>query len=232
MFHARRSRAGDFLRSQAVLFGLRAATVGVMAEERPYHIQTIYDLQADYSPEHFRFAIGECRKVIAQVIAEDNSSDQQIARVHILRYLDLQLSRAIRWAEDEADLMAVVLRSEIELRSWAEFVSTGSKEAAAFLHEVNIDIQELHLKKDKAFPGAFQPLPAQIAGKRIDLKRTGDEEEYDFKLCSKLIHPTALMLNHPEATIGNPADKGYLAVEVLFYAWLIVHRFHDLVWHD
>src|SRR6266550_4524278 len=74
-----------------------------------------------YSPQHFRFAIGECRKVIAQLIAKDNSSDQQIARVHILRYLDLQLSRAIRWVEDEADLIAVVLRSQIELRSWANF---------------------------------------------------------------------------------------------------------------
>ena len=202
------------------------------AEERPYHIQAIYDLKADYSPDHFRFAIGECRKVIAQLVAVDNSSDQQVARVHILRYLDLQLSRAVRWAEDEADLMAVVLRSQIELRLWADFVSKGPKEAADFLHEVNIDIQELHVKMDKAFPGALEPLPIQVAGKRVDLKRTGDEEEYDFKLCSKLIHPTALMLNHPEATITNQANKEYLAVEVLFYAWLIVNRFHDLVWHD
>src|ERR1039457_6034439 len=193
-------------------------------EEPPYPVQAVVDLANSFSAEHFRFAVTQCRDIIANVIAEDDRSDQQIARVHILRYLDLQLSRAARWIENEADLMAVVLRSEIELRSWAEFVSTGSKEAAAFLHEVNIDIQELNLKMDKAFPGAFQPLPAQIAGKRIDLKRTGDEEEYDFKLCSKLIHPTALMLNHPEATIGNPANKGYLAVEVLFYAWLIVHR--------
>ena len=88
-----------------------------MAEEkRPYHIQAIYDLKADYSPDHFRFAIGECRKVIAQLVAEDNSSDQQISRVHILRYLDLQLSRAVRWIEDEADLMAIVLRSQIECK--------------------------------------------------------------------------------------------------------------------
>lgn len=204
-----------------------------MAEEkRPYHIQAIYDLKADYSPDHFRFAIGECRKVIAQLVAEDNSSDQQIARVHILRYLDLQLSRAVRWIEDEADLMAIVLRSQIELRLWADFVSKGSKEAAIFLHEVNIDIQELHTKMDKAFPGALQPLPAKVTGKRLNPDRTSDEEEYDFKLCSKLIHPTALMLNHPEATITNQANKDYLAVEVLFYAWLIVNRFHDLVWHD
>ena len=92
-------------------------------QERPYHIQAIYDLQADYSTAHFRFAIGECRKVVAQLIADDHSSDQQIARVNILRYLDLQLSRATAWAEGEADLLAIVLRSEIELRGWAEFVS-------------------------------------------------------------------------------------------------------------
>jgi hypothetical protein len=203
-----------------------------MAEERPYHIQVIYDLKADYSPDHFRFAIGECRKIIAQLIAEDNSSDQQVARVHILRYLDLQLSRAVLWAEYEADLMAIVLRSQLELRSWAELVSKGPTEAAAFLHEVNVDIQELTLKMDKAFPDAVQALPARVAGRRTELKRTGDEEEYDFKLCSKLIHPTALMLNFPEATIGNLAIKEYLAVQVLFYAWWIVSQFHDLAWND
>jgi len=132
------------------------------------------------------------------------------------------------------------LRSQIELRSWAEFVSLGPKEAASFLYEVNIDIRELHLKDirelhlkmDKASPGALQPLPTLVAGKRTELKRSGDEEEYAFKLCSKLIHPTALMLNQPEATISNQANKEYLATEVLFYAWLIVNRFHDLVWHD
>jgi hypothetical protein len=202
------------------------------AEERPYHIQAIYDLKADYSPDHFRFAIGECRKVIAQLVAEDNSSDQQIARVKILRYLDLQLSRAVRWIDEEADLLAVVLRSQIDLRGWAEYVSTGSAEATAFLNEVNIDARELHEKMDKAFPGAVAPLPSQVSGKRILLKRTNDEEEYAFKLCSKLIHPSALMLNHPEVTITNEANKEYLAVEVLFYAWWLVSRFHDLVWHD
>jgi hypothetical protein len=39
---------------------------------------------------------------------------------------------------------------------------------------------------DKAFPGALQPLPVQVPGKRIKLTRSNDEEEYTFKLCSKL----------------------------------------------
>ena len=94
-------------------------------EEVPYQVTAINGLTENYSPANFRREIGECRKVIALVVAEDNTSDQQIARVHILRYLDLQLSRAMRWVEEEADLMALVLRSQIELRRWADFVSKG-----------------------------------------------------------------------------------------------------------
>ena len=103
--------------------------------ERPYHIQAIYDLKADYSPKNFRYAIGECRKVIEQVVADDYRSDQQIARVHILRYLDLLLSRAVAWVDGEADLLAVVLRSEIELRGWAEVVSESLERATKFLND-------------------------------------------------------------------------------------------------
>jgi hypothetical protein len=199
-------------------------------QEKPYHIAAIDDLQADYSPDHLRFALGECRKVIGLTIAEDNRSPQQVARVRILRYLDLQLSRAIAWAAREADLMAIVLRSQIELWAWAKFVAKGVTEAQQFLDETIIDAQELNDKMNRAFPGRIQPLPAVNFGNRISLKRANDDEEYDFKLCSKLIHPSSLMLNHPELTIDNNDHKAYLAVQVLLYAWLIVTTFHDLNW--
>jgi len=126
--------------------------------------------------------------------------------------------------------MAIVLRSQIDLRAWAEFVSTGPDEAAKFLHEVNIDIRELHEKMDKAYPGAMQPLPAGIKGKRVSFDRINDHEKYDYHLCSKLIHPSALLLLHPEATLQNAAYKEHLAVEVLFHGWWILHRFHNLNW--
>lgn len=201
-------------------------------QQRPYHIQAIYDLQADYSTANFHAAIGECRKVIAQLVAEDNSSDQQIARVNILRYLDLQLSRAMAWADGETDLLAVVLRSEIELRGWAEFVSESPEQATRFLNdEVVIDAHELDQNMRKAFPGAaFAALPSVPKAKRVAPPRIGEAVDYDFKLCSKLIHPSALMLNHPEMTIRNEGHKAYLGIEVLLYAWVIVTRFHDLNW--
>ena len=200
--------------------------------EHPYHIQAIYDLQANYSPEHFRYAVGECRKVIELLIADDDRSEQQIARVHILRYLDLLLSRAVVWIDGEADLLAIVLRSEIELRGWAELVSESPERAIRFLNDdVVIDAKELNEKMSKAFPGMIPTLPSMgKLGKREEPPRIGQSVDYDFKLCSKLIHPSALMLNHPELTIRNEDTKAYLAVEVLWYAWVIVSRFHDIVW--
>jgi hypothetical protein len=74
-------------------------------DEVPYPVTAVTDLANNHSAEHFRFAVGRCRDVIAKVVAEDNRSDQQIARVRILKHLDIQLSRAVRWIEEDADLM-------------------------------------------------------------------------------------------------------------------------------
>jgi hypothetical protein len=201
-------------------------------QQRPYHIQAIYDLQADNTTANFRTEIGECRKVIAQLSADDHSSDQQIARVNILRYLDLQLSRATAWADGEADLLAIVLRSAIELRGWAEWVSESPEQATKFLNEqVVVDAHELDQQMRKAFPGAaFPAMPNSPTAKRKDPPRIGETVDYDFKLCSKLIHPSAIMLNHPEMTIRSEDHKAHLRIEVLLYAWVIVTRFHDLNW--
>jgi hypothetical protein len=55
-------------------------------------------------------AIGICRSVIEKLIAEDHRSDQQRARYGTWTS---SFARAVRWVEDEADLMANVLRSLI-----------------------------------------------------------------------------------------------------------------------
>src|SRR5437879_2064028 len=112
--------------------------------DTPYQVTAIGDLASDYSAEHFRYAIGVCRSIIEKLIAEDNRSDQQRARFRILRYVDLQLARAVRWVEDEADLMSCVMRSLIELKFWAKFVSESEERATQFLNEANIDAKELY----------------------------------------------------------------------------------------
>ena len=67
--------------------------------EIPYHVMAISELAKDYSAAAFQVEIGQCREVIAKLVAEENRSDQQRARYRILRYLDLQLARSVGWVE-------------------------------------------------------------------------------------------------------------------------------------
>src|SRR5258706_13083502 len=109
-----------------------------------YPVQAVVDLAKNFSREHFEYAITQCRNAISQVIGEDNSSEQQIARVRVLKYVNLQLARAVRWIDQEADLMALVLRSLIELRSCAHLVSRCKNYAKHFLEEANTDSKEIY----------------------------------------------------------------------------------------
>jgi hypothetical protein len=76
----------------------------------------------------------------------------------------------------------------------------------------------------------FRCITQSSEAKRVDSPRIGEAVHYDFKLCSKLIHQSALMLKHPEMTIRSDDHKAHLRIEVLLYAWVIVIRFHDLNW--
>lgn len=200
-------------------------------QEYPYHVMAVTDLANNYSAEHFRFAIGHCRDVIAKLIAEDNRSDQQKARYRILRYLDLQLGRAVRWVEEEADLMAGVMRSLIELKFWAKFVSESPEMATQFLNEADIDTKELFERLEKLMPAeSDRPQLPPVAGKRVRVEPSGDQEALTWKMCSKLIHPSSWVINHFEETVQNPDNRQFLAIQVLLYGWGIVTIFHDIVW--
>jgi hypothetical protein len=197
----------------------------------PYHVLAIADLANNYSPAHFRFAVGRCRDVIAKLVAEDNRSDQQTARVRILTFLDLQLSRAVRWLEDDADLMAGVVRNLIELKFWAHFISEGPEKATRFLSEVSIDARELYERLEKlAPPGTYQLGMPVVGGKREPVAPSGAQESLLWKICSKLIHPSSWVINNLEGTIRNAFQRQVLATYVLYYAWGIVTIFHHIVW--
>src|SRR5208283_4810383 len=167
----------------------------------PYPVTAVSDLANNYSAEHFRFAVGHCRDVIARVLAEDNRSDQQIARVRILKYLDIQLSRAVRWVEGDADLMAGVMRSLIELKFLSEFVSESPAKATQFLSEAEIDARELFDRLEKVVPPVTYQLETPPQGKRVNVEQSGAQESLLWKMCSKLIHPSSWVINDLENTI-------------------------------
>jgi hypothetical protein len=197
----------------------------------PYPVIAVTDLANNYSPEHFRFAVGHCRDVIAKVIAEDDSSDQQIARVRILKYLDIQLSRAVLWAEEDADLMAGVMRSLIELKFWARFISSSPEKATQFLNEASIDARELYERLEKLVPpDTYQLETPLIQGRRVSVEPSGDKESLIWKMCSKLIHPSSWVINDLEGTIHNSHQRQVMAISVVYYGWGIIRLFHDIVW--
>ena len=199
--------------------------------EFPYPVVAVTDLANNYSSEHFRFAVGHCRDVIAKIIAEDNLSEQQIARVRILKYLDLQLSRAVRWIEEDADLMAGVMRSLIELKFWAHFISGNPEKATQFLNEASIDARELYERLEKLVPpDALQLEMPLIKGNRVTVAPSGTQESLIWKMCSKLVHPTSWVINDLEGTIYNAHQRQVLAIYVVYYGWGIITIFHDIIW--
>jgi hypothetical protein len=198
----------------------------------PYPVIAVSELANNYSPEHFRFAVGHCRDVIAKAIAEDDSSDQQIARVRILKYLDIQLSRAVGWIEEDADLMAGVMRGLIELKFWARFISSSPEKASRFLNESSIDARELYERLEKLVPpDTYQLETPLIQGRRVTVEPSGASESLIWKMCSKLIHPSSWVINDLEGTIHNSYQRQVMAIYVVYYGWGIVNIIvHKIVW--
>ena len=199
---------------------------------RPYPLVAVEELEQDYNPESLRYAITQCRNVIARVIADDDHSNQHIARVRILRYLDFQLSRGAKWADDDTDLMAFVMRNVLELLAWANFVSASDENAATFLQETDVDSKELltrfvKISEPDIVPDDLLKAVEAITSKRVSLRRADDHEEFIWKFCSKLIHPTALMLGTtPEDIIKSRELHRFFGVAFIMYAWRIIFVFH------
>jgi hypothetical protein len=198
----------------------------------PYPVQAIADLGEDFSAEHFRFAITQIRNNVAHVSGEDNSSDQQVARIKILKYLDLQLACAARWIDDSADLMALVLRRLIELRFYSDYVGEGQPEASRFLAEADTDSKEVYELMRRAFPDDMLIHDVPESEKRLTTKRQNAEEEVLFKLCSKFIHPSALTMYDLQATVLSEDYRQMFALRVVFYGWGILQMFHTITWTD
>jgi len=199
----------------------------------PYQVIAVTDLANNFTPDHFRFGVGQCRDVITRILTEDNrtDSDQQIVRLRMLKYLDVQLSRAVRWIDEGADLMASVTRSLIELRFWAQFVSESPEKAAQFLHETSIDARELYERIEKLAPcdPAQFEMP-EVEGKRVTVEPSGSRDALIWKLCSKLVHPSSWVINDLDGSLHNAFQRQVLATYVVHYSWLIITTFHHLNW--
>jgi hypothetical protein len=205
--------------------------MGTPEQEYPYHISAISELAKDYSPERFRHEIKICRDVLEKLFAEDKRSDQQRARYRILRYLDMQLYRAVLWVEAEADLLAWIMRNLIEIKFWTKFVSESEANATRFLNEANIDMNELYERMQKAHPDTpeMELLPVSDPN-RVRIGPSEGQESVTWKVACKLIHPSSWVVNNYDLTARSPENRQFFALQILQYGWGIITMFHDINW--
>lgn len=71
----------------------------MMAEDLVTPSEACKCLALNYSTEHFRYAISEVRKAIAHLIEQRQKTNQQIACVRVLKYMDVKLRHASFLAE-------------------------------------------------------------------------------------------------------------------------------------
>jgi hypothetical protein len=146
------------------------------------------------------------------------------ANTYLLRYLSLQLTRAIKWLNGDLDLLAFVVRSTGELALWARFVNANEKNARRFLEDHQADGKELVEYGELATKGAelkslpfmdeyFASLP-----KRLKLSRSTDVDNYVFKLTSKYIHPSAWLLTNLRKINGFTMERIILRLFLIKYA--------------
>jgi hypothetical protein len=77
---------------------------------------------------------------------------------------------------------------------------------------------QLFDKLEKVPPSGTYQLGSVLAkGKRVTVEPSDAEEALLWKMCSKLIHPSSWVINHPADTIHNTYQRQILAVHVVFY---------------
>jgi hypothetical protein len=89
------------------------------------------------------------------------------------------------------------MRSLIELKFWAHFISASPEIATQFLNEASIDARDLYERLEKIVPpDTYQLEMPLIHGKRVNVAPSGVQESLIWKMCSKLIHPSSWVINN------------------------------------
>jgi hypothetical protein len=120
---------------------------------------------------------------------------QQYDRIfrNLLRYIRLHLTRLARYETMPLDYLALTTRTLIEVAILAEFITSGKDQIDHYFDEVEFDMFEL----SKLIPPNELPKSASNLkpGKHSDLEKKRQSDKFWFKLCSKIIHPTAWSIN-------------------------------------
>jgi hypothetical protein len=112
---------------------------------------------------------------------------------NLLLYIRLHLSRLSRYATIPLDHLALSTRALIEVAILAEFITSSKENIDYYFNEVEFDIFEMSKMLP---PSEVSKLASRLKpGKHTDLAKRREQDKFWFKLCSKIVHPTAWSIN-------------------------------------
>lgn len=123
---------------------------------------------------------------------------------HLLIYVRLHLTRLSKHATMPLDHVALSTRNLIEVALWATFIVSSRENIDRFNDEMFIDLIEISkvldpvkLSKVRGSNPIFSEMEAWAStkGKHTDLKKHRAEDQFWYRFCSKIIHPTAWSIN-------------------------------------
>ena len=177
--------------------------------------------QAPKTIDGLKDAIRELRWIIRALLKSsklsNNKRHDRIFR-NLLTYIDVQLSRMLVRKSLPVDLMALATRNLIEVALWCQFITTSKENLRQFDDEVMIDLVDLFRFVDPSsenYPSLEQRVKRlMVSGKFTLLEKTSKSDKFWFKICSKMIHPTAWSIN---LLLGS-SNVDYYRLELSAYA--------------
>ncbi len=155
----------------------------------------------------------------------DFTGDTNEAVDSLLRYAGFQLYRLEDSLKGPIDNLAWIVRNLLETSVWLEFVLESKSNAAIFLEEYQTDRKELLYKMNETLAVMNQQPFTEPKPKRpMMLQRKSLEQNMDYKLCSKFIHPTAWLLGRREI-FENKEYRATLPVRKAFFARALHYSF-------
>lgn len=157
-------------------------------------------------------------------------------RERLTRYLSVQLKHASNWASADADLLALIMRRLIEVRYFSIAINESEEKSRQLMHdEFANDALEIFARLQELAPGKYDEKDVlkeldlqKPASGSIKTSRWGPTERYLWKLTSKLIHPSALVINELDSTLNNDAFRNLFSLHIVRYAWLIIHDMYKI----
>jgi hypothetical protein len=176
--------------------------------------------QETRTSEGLQDATRRFRRILRALAKKKLSANKRHDRIfrNLLKYVDVQLSRMLVRKPIPLDLMALITRDLIEVALWCQFITASNENLRQFDDEVGIDLMEM-LKLVDPSGTEYPSLQASakglgVSGKSTRMEKTGKGDKFWFKLCSKMIHPTAWSIN----MLLSSAKADYYRLELGGYA--------------